>query len=561
MMASSWYGFNGWFAAMTNRKAWMWFGLVACGAAIQAARVDAQEPEQPTAQRAGVRALLPTAWHGVWAGTVTQTRADGSSMQFEMRLTIAPTDDPKALQWLIEYSGAAGSSRRDYRLIAGDGPNRFVIDEQNGIRLDATLFGDTLSSHFQVGGQTLWDTHRLVQQGDARRIEFELFTASQNRDSSSQATASPEIEVLSSQPSSRQFAVLQPVASATNVADGDFPTWRKLETQPYRGKQDDIFFIDENRGWYVNGEGKIYRTQDGGGTWQLQLHQPGTYFRCIAFVDEAHGFAGNIGPGYFPNVTDTHPLYETRDGGATWAPVTNIAGPAVTGLCALQVLREPFVNAGVLDTRIRLIGVGRVGGPAAMMISDDLGASWQSSSLSEYGAMAFDVHFFNRNEGVVAAASDADVAQSNALILTTADGGQSWQPAWRSPRPFELTWKISFPTRDVGYVTIQSYNPDPKAKERYVAKTVDGGKTWTELPLVSDPRVREFGVAFLSPQIGWVGAMPHGFQTLDGGKTWTQVDMGNAVNKIRLLQSGNGYVGYAIGLGVHRIDVPASAVR
>jgi hypothetical protein len=55
--------------------------------------------------------------------------------------------------------------------------------------------------------------------------------------------------------------------------------------------------------------------------------------------------------------------------------------------------------------------------------------------------------------------------------------------------------------------------------------------------------------------------MPSGFQTLDGGTTWTQVDMGNAVNKIRLLPSGNGYVGYAIGLGVHRIDVPASAVR
>ncbi len=81
-----------------------------------------------------------------------------------------------------------------------------------------------------------------------------------------------------------------------------------------------------------------------------QLDKPGTYFRCLAFIDELHGFAGNIGPGYFPNVSDNQPLYETKDGGSTWQPVTTIEGPAVVGLCALQVLREEYVNAG--NTRL-----------------------------------------------------------------------------------------------------------------------------------------------------------------------------------------------------------------
>ena len=91
-------------------------------------------------------------------------------------------------------------------------------------------------------------------------------------------------------------------------------TWRKLITEPYPGKQDDITFVNPQLGWYVNGYGAIYHTQDGGETWTKQLEQKGTFFRCIAFVDSLTGFAGTVGTDYFPNVTDTIPLYGTTNG-------------------------------------------------------------------------------------------------------------------------------------------------------------------------------------------------------------------------------------------------------
>ena len=92
-------------------------------------------------------------------------------------------------------------------------------------------------------------------------------------------------------------------------------TWEKLNTETYRGKQDDIFFIDENKGWYVNGYGKIFHTVNRGEKWTMQLEKKGSLFRCTAFIDSLTGFAGTVGTHYFPNVTDTIPLYKTIDGG------------------------------------------------------------------------------------------------------------------------------------------------------------------------------------------------------------------------------------------------------
>ena len=335
--------------------------------------------------------------------------------------------------------------------------------------------------------------------------------------------------------------------------------WTALATEPYPGKQDDIFFVTPELGFYGNGAGKIFRTTDGGAKWEQVFEQKGTFVRCLAFVDEKHGVMGNIGPGYFPGVTDQNPVYRTEDGGTTWTPVQSIEGAPVVGLCAFDVVQVPFINAGDLDHRPRIVGVGRVGGPTAYIWSDDLGKSWKQGKIPEIGAMAFDVKFLDEKRGFIASSSHADVAQSNAVILATEDGGATWSQVYRSARPFETTWKFSFPTAEIGYCTIQSYNPDPSASQRFVAKTTDGGKTWSEIPLVDNHKVREFGIAFLDADLGWVGAMPHGFGTTDGGKTWTPVDFGNAVNKIRLVRGKDGVTGYAIGVEIHKLVLPSSA--
>ncbi|MFZ6873879.1 WD40/YVTN/BNR-like repeat-containing protein [Undibacterium sp. Di27W] len=325
--------------------------------------------------------------------------------------------------------------------------------------------------------------------------------------------------------------------------------WSKLNTVAYKGKQDDIYFVQPDLGWYVNGGGKIYKTSDGGQNWQEQLSKPGTFFRTVGFVDAMHGYAGNIGTDYYPGVTDTTPLYETRDGGATWQVARGMEGISIKGLCGIDILHD---KSGGAEKTVIHAG-GRVGGPATLLRSLDGGNSWKSIDMTPYTGMILDVKFFDANTGFVIGASSSETEKSHARIIMTRDGGATWKTVYESSRPNEITWKASFPTRDTGYVTIQSYNPDPATSQRYVAKTEDGGLSWKEIPLVNDIKVREFGVGFIDAKTGWVGAIDGGYQTTDGGQTWKHVPMGRAVNKIRLLPTDKGFFGYAIGVEVFKL--------
>jgi photosystem II stability/assembly factor-like uncharacterized protein len=316
-----------------------------------------------------------------------------------------------------------------------------------------------------------------------------------------------------------------------------------------------VFFVNKNYGWYGNGSGKLYATKDAGATWTKVLDKPGFYIRCLAFLDSLNGFVGNVGTDYFPNVTDTTCMLQTKDGGITWTPVANIKGPYPKGLCAFDVYKKLYINAGKPEYKNIIRAAGRVGSPAFMMTSTDNGATWISEDMSAHTAMIFDIHFVSEKVGFICGASAAETETSNAVILKTTDAGKTWKKVYQSTRPFELTWKCSFPTEQTGYVTIQSYNPDKEVNKRVVAKTTDGGNTWTELLLDNDAAVREFGVAFINEKMGWVGTTTGGYQTTDGGATWIKTELGKYTNKFRIIKTENGNRVVGIGSELWVLDL------
>ncbi|WP_266171190.1 WD40/YVTN/BNR-like repeat-containing protein [Dyella subtropica] len=344
-------------------------------------------------------------------------------------------------------------------------------------------------------------------------------------------------------------------ATLTPAADAH---WQKLPTEAFKGKQDDIQFVDRDTGFYVNGKkGSIWRSHDSGRSWQRVLEQPGTYFRAIGMLDPQHGFAGNLGTDYFPGVTDPTPLYETNDGGDSWHAVMNLPGPAIKGICAIDVQKVHYIDAGKIATHTMIHAAGRVGGPAYLLRSLDGGNSWANIDMNPWVAMIVDVKFFDEMNGIVFAGSDANIDRSHALIVATHDGGKTWQKVYESKRPGELIWKGSFPTRQIGYATIQGDSENKDETQQRIAKTTDGGMTWKELPLVNDAKVREFGIGFANAQLGWVGTSQGGFETRDGGAHWQPIEFGRVVNKIRIMPDGDGhFVGYAIGSDVYTFAPP-----
>jgi photosystem II stability/assembly factor-like uncharacterized protein len=327
--------------------------------------------------------------------------------------------------------------------------------------------------------------------------------------------------------------------------------WETLKTDAYPGKRDDVSFADSRNGWYGTGKGDLFATADGGATWNKISSHPGTFIRALGFVDQRTGFIGNVGTGYYPGVTDPVPLYRTRDGGRSWEPI-DLHGATVAGICAIDIVRTQRIYQGALVPRVVVTAAGRVGGPAAIIRSVDGGTTWQVIDMSRWTSMILDVHFLDEQTGFVAASSARDVAATNAQILMTRDGGASWTEVYRSKRPSELIWKIAFPSGRVGYGTVMSY--DKANPRKLVVKSLDGGRTWRELPLVDNPDAVELGIGFVDEKHGWVGTMIGGFETRDGGRSFVPAPIAKAANKFRIVLEGprRGSV-YAIGTEVQRL--------
>ncbi len=190
-------------------------------------------------------------------------------------------------------------------------------------------------------------------------------------------------------------------------------------------------FIDNNIG-YVGGQGEIYRTNDGGASWQ-DVSYPISIFG-LTFLDSEVGFVA----GY--DLTVRGIILKTQSGGSNWVP---------------KAFGFPCLRDIQFVTHDRLLAVGDTG---TILKTEDGGETW---SILSGGAVQNlrAIHFPNNTIGYIAGATGT--------ILKTSDGGNNWQLV--NTNTTEGFVDIHFINSEIGYGVTYQGN---------ILKTEDGGENW-----------------------------------------------------------------------------------
>ncbi|MDF1695744.1 MAG: hypothetical protein P1U56_07940 [Saprospiraceae bacterium] len=152
---------------------------------------------------------FPREWVGNWEGNLSVYNAKGKTQVIQMGLNISPSDSIGTYNWTILYGQDSMQQIRNYLLKTIDeSVGHYLIDEKNGILLDAFFIHNELKSIFDVMGNTLIVSYKLEKKNILFMVE--VFPSKEIRTSGDTIINSLEIpKVKSYQHTTKQLAHLQ----------------------------------------------------------------------------------------------------------------------------------------------------------------------------------------------------------------------------------------------------------------------------------------------------------------------------------------------------------------
>lgn len=283
----------------------------------------------------------------------------------------------------------------------------------------------------------------------------------------------------------------------------------------------------------VGNFGSVYRTADGGKTWDARESGVIEPLFSVDFAD------GNVGWAVGKSAT----ILATTDGGQTWkaqhSPI-----PADKHLFKVAVVDAKTAWA--------------VGDWGAITVTHDGGATWQDKSLGVITVkqevtpgrqtqtisddiILYDIQFLDAEHGVL-------VGEFGTLMVT-ADGGTTWEKL--ETQTEKTLFGVGFATAQLGWAV---------GMDGLVIQTKDGGKSWTRqrgraegegledvsfLDTLKNPGL--YAVQVVGQRGVVVGDTGLLLSTADAGESWSQLELPAKqrltwMRAVSVLPGGDGYV-------------------
>jgi photosystem II stability/assembly factor-like uncharacterized protein len=296
--------------------------------------------------------------------------------------------------------------------------------------------------------------------------------------------------------------------------------------------------------WVGGTAGTVLRSTDSGATWRTDT-VPGAHsfdFRGVAGIDAQQAYV-------MVASADTARIYQTTDGGASWALQYRDQRPGV------------FLDGiGCWSARRCLAAGDPIAGRFVVITTTDGGAHWSPLAPAV---------------SPVALPGEAAFAASNSSVVTgpngqawLATGGGSVARVWRSS-DYGATWTAAATPITAGIASAGIFSlafcdgqhgvavggdyAKPAAAGAHVAVTADGGITWTAADTAHHTPYLSSAACVTPNGQRIVGVGPTGMATsADGGMTWTSVSQ-KGFNAVAVARGGivavgaDGSTGQSIG--------------
>jgi photosystem II stability/assembly factor-like uncharacterized protein len=201
-------------------------------------------------------------------------------------------------------------------------------------------------------------------------------------------------------------------------------------------------------------------------------------------------------------ILDAFNLYFTKDGGNTWEKSLSYKDK--------YLLAQPGMFFLLNDQTILVCDAGDNSG--RIYKTNNSGQSWHTEKVIRNSSSPCGIFFINEKEGWYS---------SGQQVFHSGDVGQRWERLTSLPNRFEVCsmfWLSSNQGWLAGFFQ-NSENNSPMFGKGAILKTLDGGKTWTEIP-VDDKNPFFTQIYFSDSQIGWLVSRDSIYVTSNGGADW-----------------------------------------